>query len=59
MSNQQERFFSLDAMTTMFYTGKVSNKEMRKRDFRKALQITGLSIISAIAVSVIAFLVEF
>ena len=59
MAEQKERFFSLDAMTTMFYTGKVSNKEMRKRDFRKALQITGLSIISAIIVTALAYLVEF
>ncbi len=59
MSDQKERFYSLEAMTTMFYTGKVSNKEMRKRDFRKALQITGLSIISAIIVTMLAFLVEF
>ena len=53
MSNQKERFFSLEAMTNTFFTGKVSNKEMRKQDFRKALQITGLSIISAIVVAVI------
>ncbi len=59
MSEKKERFYSLDAMTTMFYTGKVGNKEMRRRDFRKALQITGLSIISAIIVTVMAFLVEF
>ncbi len=59
MTGQKERFFSLDAMTTMFYTGKVSNKEMRKRDFRKALQITGLSIISAVIVTAIVYLLEF
>ena len=58
MSKQNERFYSLEAMTTMFYTGKVSNKEMRSRDFRKAIQITGLSFISAIVVTVVAFLVE-
>jgi hypothetical protein len=59
MSERKERFYSLDAMTTLFYTGKVSNKEMRKRDFRKAIQITGLSLISAIVVTILAFLIEF
>jgi hypothetical protein len=56
---KEERFFSLDALTDTFFTGKVSNEEMRKRDFRKALRITGLSIISSIIVAAIAFLVEF
>ena len=59
MSNETERFFSLDAMTSKMFTGKVRNEEMRKRDFRKALQITGLSVVSAIIVTVIAFFIEF
>ncbi len=59
MSNETERFFSLEAMTTKMFTGKVRSEEMRKRDFRKALQITGLSFISSIIVTLIAFLVEF
>jgi histone acetyltransferase (RNA polymerase elongator complex component) len=59
MSNETERFFSLEAKTTKMFTGKVRNEEMRKRDFRKALQITGLSVISSLIVAVIAFLVEF
>lgn len=59
MSNEKERFFSLEAMTTKMFTGKVRNEEMRRRDFRKAIQITGLSIISSLIVTLIAFLVEF
>jgi hypothetical protein len=55
----KERFFSLEAMTNMFYTGKVTSEEMRKRDFRKAIQITSLSVISSIIVAIIAFLVDF
>ncbi|MHA2238025.1 MAG: hypothetical protein ACXAB2_06615 [Candidatus Hodarchaeales archaeon] len=46
-------------MKTMFYTGKVSNKEIRGQDFRKALKITGLSIISAIIDTAVVFLIEF
>jgi hypothetical protein len=49
----------MEAMTNMFYTGKVRNVGMRKRDFRKTIQITGLSIISSIIVAVIAFFIEF
>lgn len=59
MTKEKERFFSLEAMTNMFFTGKVTQEEMRKLDFRKAIQITGLSIISSIIITVIAFLVEF
>ena len=59
MSNETEKFFSLEAMTNKMFTGKVRNEEMRKRDLRKALQITGLSVISSIIVTVIAFLIEF
>ena len=59
MSNETERFFSLETMTNKMFTGKVRNEEMRRRDFRKALQITGLSVISSLIVAVIAFLVEF
>lgn len=40
-------------------TIQVTGEEMLKRDFRKAIQITGLSVISSIIVTVVAFLVEF
>lgn len=37
----------------------VTGEEMLKRDFRKAIQITELSVISSIIVAVMALLVEF
>ncbi len=40
-------------------TIKVTGEEMLKRDFRKAIQITRLPVISSVIVAVIAFLVEF
>ena len=53
------RFFSLEGITTKFYTGNIMNEEMRKRDFRKAMQITVLSILSSLIVTVLLFLLEF
>lgn len=51
--------FSLDAMTKDFKMGDIRNEEMIKRDFRKAMQISVMSIISSLVVTVLAYLIDF
>ena len=55
----EKRIFSLEGMTSKFYTGNIINEEMKKRDFRKAIQITALSIISSVIITVLLFFLEF
>jgi hypothetical protein len=45
--------------TRNFFVGEISNEDLRKRDFRKALQITNLSMISSVIISILVYLINF
>ncbi len=55
---ENELVFDLDSVPT-FYAEGIVDEEQHKADFRKAIKITFLSIVSTIAFTLLAYLIPF